>query len=71
MAELRRLHLRRVPEVESMFFNLPNLHFLPCTPVTSKVSPRVISQCLQHTALAYASKEIKRMRQPPKHMGTA
>ena len=27
----------RVPEVESIFFNLPNLHFLPCTPVTSKV----------------------------------
>ena len=28
----------RVPEIESVFFNLPNLHFLPLNPVTSKVS---------------------------------
>jgi urate oxidase len=28
--------VRSVPEVSSIFFNLPNLHFLPCTPVTSK-----------------------------------
>lgn len=27
----------RVSSVESIFFNLPNLHFIPCTPVTSKV----------------------------------
>lgn len=32
----------RVPETESIFFNLPNLHFLPCTPVTSKVSASVV-----------------------------
>jgi urate oxidase len=24
-----------VPEVDSVFLNMPNLHFLPCTPVTS------------------------------------
>lgn len=24
-----------VPEVESVFLNMPNLHFIPCTPVTS------------------------------------
>ena len=29
----------RVPEVESIFFNLPNLHFLPCPVVASKVRP--------------------------------
>ena len=29
--------LRRVPEVESVYLNMPNLHFLPCNPVTSKV----------------------------------
>ncbi|KAL0019218.1 hypothetical protein WJX77_010006 [Trebouxia sp. C0004] len=28
--------LAKVPETESIFFNLPNLHFLPCAPVTSK-----------------------------------
>lgn len=27
----------RVPQVESIFLNMPNLHFLPCNPVTSKV----------------------------------
>lgn len=27
--------LARVPEVESVFLNMPNLHFIPCTPVTS------------------------------------
>ncbi len=32
----------RVPETESIFFNLPNLHFLPCAPVTSKVSASVV-----------------------------
>lgn len=26
----------RVPEIESVFLNMPNLHFLPCTPITSK-----------------------------------
>jgi urate oxidase len=25
----------RVPEVSSVFLNLPNLHFLPCSPVGS------------------------------------
>ncbi|KAK9815848.1 hypothetical protein WJX72_010739 [[Myrmecia] bisecta] len=28
--------LAKVPQVGSVFFNLPNLHFLPCNPVTSK-----------------------------------
>lgn len=28
--------LDKVPQVSSIFFNLPNLHFLPCNPVTSK-----------------------------------
>ena len=27
----------RVPQVESVYLNMPNLHFLPCNPVTSKV----------------------------------
>jgi urate oxidase len=25
-----------VPEVESVYLNMPNLHFLPCAPVTSQ-----------------------------------
>ena len=25
----------RVPQIESVFLNMPNLHFIPCTPVTS------------------------------------
>lgn len=25
----------RVPEIESVFMNMPNLHFLPCNPMTS------------------------------------
>ncbi|KAK9810412.1 hypothetical protein WJX72_010308 [[Myrmecia] bisecta] len=28
--------LDRVPQIGSIFFNMPNLHFLPCNPVTSK-----------------------------------
>eukprot|EP00878_Enallax_costatus_P028829 GHUV01031179.1.p1 GENE.GHUV01031179.1~~GHUV01031179.1.p1 ORF type:complete len:130 (+),score=26.71 GHUV01031179.1:924-1313(+) len=28
--------LERAPQVESVFLNMPNLHFLPCTPVGSK-----------------------------------
>ena len=27
----------RVSAVDSIFLNMPNLHFLPCNPVTSKV----------------------------------
>lgn len=26
----------RIPEIKSVFLNMPNLHFLPCNPVTSK-----------------------------------
>jgi len=29
------LALQRVPQVESVFLNMPNLHFIPCNPVTS------------------------------------
>jgi hypothetical protein len=32
-------HLRppcRVPQIGSVFLNMPNLHFIPCNPVTSK-----------------------------------
>jgi len=36
LMEMAKAAIAKVPEVESMFFNLPNLHFLPCTPVTSK-----------------------------------
>jgi len=36
LMEMGKAVISRVPEVESIFFNLPNLHFLPCTPVTSK-----------------------------------
>jgi len=39
----------RVPEVESIFFNLPNLHFLPCPVVASKVRP--LLPALQHLQL--------------------
>ena len=28
---------RRVPQADSVFLNMPNLHFLPCSPVTSQV----------------------------------
>ncbi len=38
----------RVPEVESIFFNLPNLHFLPCPVVASKVRPCPRNVELQH-----------------------
>lgn len=27
--------LRRVPEIDSVFLNMPNLHFVPCAPITS------------------------------------
>ncbi|GAX74061.1 hypothetical protein CEUSTIGMA_g1511.t1 [Chlamydomonas eustigma] len=27
--------LQRVPQIESVFFNCPNIHFIPCKPVTS------------------------------------
>ena len=37
-----------VKEVESIFFNLPNLHFLPCKPVTSKVSLTNVHKILEH-----------------------
>jgi urate oxidase len=30
------LVLERVPQVESVFLNMPNLHFIPCAPVGSK-----------------------------------
>ena len=28
--------IERVPEISSVFLNMPNLHFLPCSPLTSK-----------------------------------
>ncbi|KAK9868909.1 hypothetical protein WJX84_002359 [Apatococcus fuscideae] len=34
--EMGKAAIQAVPEVESIYLNLPNLHFLPCTPVTSK-----------------------------------
>jgi urate oxidase len=34
--EMGKLALAKVKEVESIFFNLPNLHFLPCPVVASK-----------------------------------
>lgn len=37
--------------MDSVFFNLPNLHFLPLNPVTSKVSVSLLPcglQCLDH-----------------------
>ncbi|KAL6756974.1 hypothetical protein V8C86DRAFT_2611861 [Haematococcus lacustris] len=34
--EMGKLVLAKVPEVDSIFFNTPNLHFLPCVPKTSK-----------------------------------
>lgn len=29
------IYFCRVPQIESVFLNMPNLHFLPCAPVTS------------------------------------
>ncbi|CAL5225692.1 g8557 [Coccomyxa viridis] len=34
--QMAKLALERVPAVDSVFLNMPNLHFLPCNPVTSK-----------------------------------
>jgi urate oxidase len=36
LMEMGKAVLAKVSSVESIFFNLPNIHFLPCTPVTSK-----------------------------------
>lgn len=36
LMEMGKACLSRVSSIESIFFNLPNIHFLPCTPVTSK-----------------------------------
>jgi urate oxidase len=36
LMEMGKAVLAKVSAVESIFFNLPNIHFLPCTPVTSK-----------------------------------
>lgn len=36
LMEMGKACLARVSSIESIFFNLPNIHFLPCTPVTSK-----------------------------------
>ncbi|KAF8064689.1 uricase [Scenedesmus sp. PABB004] len=33
--QMARLALERAPQVESVFLNMPNLHFLPCAPVGS------------------------------------
>eukprot|EP00199_Chlamydomonas_sp_CCMP681_P005584 CAMPEP_0119102204 /NCGR_PEP_ID=MMETSP1180-20130426/1031_1 /TAXON_ID=3052 ORGANISM="Chlamydomonas cf sp, Strain CCMP681" /NCGR_SAMPLE_ID=MMETSP1180 /ASSEMBLY_ACC=CAM_ASM_000741 /LENGTH=261 /DNA_ID=CAMNT_0007086447 /DNA_START=94 /DNA_END=879 /DNA_ORIENTATION=- len=33
--EAGKLMLQRVPQAESVFFNAPNIHFLPCTPIGS------------------------------------
>ena len=35
MWEMGTAMLQRVPQMESVFFNCPNLHFIPCNPVTS------------------------------------
>ncbi|KAK9831871.1 hypothetical protein WJX81_004243 [Elliptochloris bilobata] len=34
--QMGRLLLERVPQADSVFLNMPNLHFLPCSPVTAK-----------------------------------
>ncbi|KAG1653205.1 hypothetical protein FOA52_006730, partial [Chlamydomonas sp. UWO 241] len=36
MYQMGEAMLDRVPQIESVFFNCPNIHFLPCNPVTSK-----------------------------------
>lgn len=36
MYQMGKAVIEKVPQVDSIFFNLPNLHFLPCNPVTSK-----------------------------------
>lgn len=33
--QMAKAAIERVPEVSSVFLNMPNLHFLPCAPVTS------------------------------------
>lgn len=33
--EMARLALERAPQVDSVFLNMPNLHFLPCAPLSS------------------------------------
>lgn len=35
MNEMGVAVLARVPQIESIYFNCPNIHFIPCTPVTS------------------------------------
>ncbi|PRW56232.1 urate oxidase [Chlorella sorokiniana] len=34
--QMGKAAIDRVPEVESVFLNMPNLHFIPCVPVTTK-----------------------------------
>lgn len=34
--QMGAIALERVPQVDSIFFNAPNLHFIPCNPVGSK-----------------------------------
>jgi len=34
--QMGQLAMKKVPEIDSIFLNMPNIHFLPCTPVTSK-----------------------------------
>lgn len=33
--QMAKFAMARVPQIESVFLNMPNLHFLPCAPVTS------------------------------------
>ena len=40
-----REHACRVPAIDSIFFNLPNLHFIPCPVVASKVRLHVVPSC--------------------------
>ena len=34
--QMAKCAIQNVPEIESVFLNMPNLHFLPCTPATSR-----------------------------------
>lgn len=34
--QMAKCAIENVPEISSVFLNMPNLHFMPCTPVTSK-----------------------------------
>jgi hypothetical protein len=58
-----------VSAVESIFFNLPNIHFLPCTPVTSKVRQPGAEMShvrpQQNTARATASCQSERRAHQP------